>query len=108
MLKGGFQCLYIRTHTKEKPSKKSNITFAILPFYQKKILKMKLNGHPLLSLMKPSDVLQNGFNINKKKKKMQNLELVNIKCVTYAQPISLSSITRHLMDGWDQKVQALY
>ena len=29
-----FQC--IRTHTKEKLSKLSNITFAILPFLQKK------------------------------------------------------------------------
>ena len=50
-------------HTKEKPSKIANVTFAILPSYQKKILK--LNGHPewlcnLLLLMKPSDALQNG------------------------------------------------
>ena len=36
-----FECQYT---TKEKPSKTSNITFAILPFYQKKIFK--LNGHP--------------------------------------------------------------
>ena len=39
-----FECHYIRTHTKQKPSKISNIKFSILPFYQKKILK--LNGHP--------------------------------------------------------------
>ena len=31
-----FECRYIRTHTKEKPSKISNIAFAILPFHQKK------------------------------------------------------------------------
>ena len=36
--------------------------------------------------MKPSNVLQNGsFNIE-----TQNLELINLKCVTYAQPIPLS------------------
>ena len=33
-----FECRYIRTYTKEKPPKMSNITFAILPFYQKKHL----------------------------------------------------------------------
>ena len=38
------KCPYIRTHTKEKPSKISNITFVILPSYQKRIFK--LNGHP--------------------------------------------------------------
>ena len=27
------ECQYIKTHTKEKPSKMSNITFTILPFY---------------------------------------------------------------------------
>ena len=31
-----FGCQYTRTHTKEKPSKIFNITFAILPFFQKK------------------------------------------------------------------------
>ena len=31
-----FACWYIGTHPKEKPSKISNTTFAILPFYQKK------------------------------------------------------------------------
>ena len=36
-----FECPYIRTHTKEKLTKISNI-IAILPFYQKKIL----NGYP--------------------------------------------------------------
>ena len=36
--------------------------------------------------MKPSDALQNGSFWHKK---MQNLELVNLKCVTYAQPIPL-------------------
>ena len=50
-----FEWQYIRTHTKEKPSKISNITLAILPF-----------------------LLNN------------NLELVNLKCATYAQPIILS------------------
>ena len=30
-----FECPYIRTHTKEKPSQISDITFAILPSYQK-------------------------------------------------------------------------
>ena len=34
-----FECQYIRTHTKEKSSKISNITFAILPCYKKKKLK---------------------------------------------------------------------
>ena len=36
-----FECRYIRTHTKEK---QFIITFAILPFYQKQLLK--LNDHP--------------------------------------------------------------
>ena len=31
-----FECQYIRTHTKEKLSEISNITFATLPFYHKK------------------------------------------------------------------------
>ena len=39
-----FECRYIRTHTKEKSFYIFNITFAIMPFYQEKILK--LNGHP--------------------------------------------------------------
>ena len=39
-----FECQYIRAHTKERLSRISNIAFVILPFYQKKILK--LNGHP--------------------------------------------------------------
>ena len=30
-----FECRYIRTHTKEKPCKISDITLAILPFYQR-------------------------------------------------------------------------
>ena len=30
-----FECRYIRTQTKKKPSKISDITFAILPFYKK-------------------------------------------------------------------------
>ena len=58
-----FECWYIGTHTKEKLSKTSNITFAILPSYQKK--KKYLNWMAILStlellLVKPSDELQNG------------------------------------------------
>ena len=40
-----FECWYIRTHTEEKPSQISCITFAILPFFLRKRL-LKLNGHP--------------------------------------------------------------
>ena len=63
------ECHNIKTHTKQKPSKISNITFTILPFYQK---EYKLNDHPrdvvyfvqnhllwnLLILMKTSNMLQ--------------------------------------------------
>ena len=31
-----YEWWYIRSHTNEKPCKSSNITFAILPFYQEK------------------------------------------------------------------------
>ena len=44
-----FECCYIRTHTKEKPSKISDITFAIMPFYQKK--KKYLNWMAILSTL---------------------------------------------------------
>ena len=76
--KADFECRYIRTHTKEKPSKISNIAFAILTFYQK---NTQTEWPPwviwsLLLLMKPSDVLKMvHFNI-----KIQNLELVEFKC----------------------------
>ena len=71
-------CQYIRTHTKEKPSKISNTTFASLPSYQKKMFK--LNGYPEYfgiyyswwNHQMCSKMIH--FNI-----KMQNLELVNLK-----------------------------
>ena len=54
-----FECRYIRTHTKEKPSKISNITFAILLFSHQNTLT-KLPScvlWSLLLLMKPSYAL---------------------------------------------------
>ena len=53
-------------HTKEKPSKISNITCAILFFHQKKI------KHTLESTSLDET----------KKVKVQNTELFNLKCVT--------------------------
>ena len=72
---------YIKT---EKPSKISNITFAILPFYQKNIQTERpfLVLWNLLLLMKPIDVLQMGqFKIL--------MDLVYVMCVTNAQRIPL-------------------
>ena len=99
-----FECRYIRTHTKEKPSKISNITFAILPSYQKKKI-LKLNGHSeyfgiYFSWWNHQMHLKMvHFNI-----KSQNLELVILKCLTYAQPIPLSLngniITSVIWCGW--------
>ena len=82
-------CLSVRTHTKEKPSKASTITFTILPFafLSEKILK--LNGHSEYygiyyswwNHQMCSKMVH--FNIT------QNLELVYRKHITYAQPIPL-------------------
>ena len=57
-----FKCQNIRTHSEEKPSKISNITFAILPFsYQNTLNKLPSRVlWSLLLLIKPSDLLQNG------------------------------------------------
>ena len=42
--KAYFECQYLKTHTKVSPSKFSNITFAILPYFQGK--NLKVNGYP--------------------------------------------------------------
>ena len=61
-----FECRYITTHTKEKPSKIFNITFVNLPLYPKKKKKKPSNWMAswvlwnLLLLMEPLDALQNG------------------------------------------------
>ena len=74
-------------HTKEKPSKISNITFAILPFYQKKKI-VKLNGDPQYFGIHYSwwnhQIRFKMFHFNIKKTPPQTPELVNLKCVTYA------------------------
>ena len=65
-----FEFWYIRTHTVEKSSKISNITFSILPFSYKNTLT-KLPSWVLWSLLlltKPSDVLQNGSFQGKERK----------------------------------------
>ena len=43
--------------------------------------------------MKPSDALENGSSLYK----MQNLDMVDLKCVTYAEPIFLSVRAHHIM-----------
>ena len=56
-----FNCRYIGTHTKEKPSRISNI--AILPFYQEKYsnwMAILSTLESIILLMKPLDALQNG------------------------------------------------
>ena len=72
------ECRYIRTHTKKKPSKISNITFAILPFNQEKMLK--LNGRP-----EYFGIYYSWWNHQMRCKrvhfsiKTQNIEVVNLK-----------------------------
>ena len=60
-----FERLYTRTHTKEKPFKNSDITFAIWPFYQHTQTDWPCRVFwNLLLLMKLSDALQHGnYNI---------------------------------------------
>ena len=70
-----------------------NITFTIFPFLSEKVLK--LNGHPeYLGVYYSWWNHQVHFKMIyfNKKKKRQNLELVNIKYVTLEQPVSLSSL----------------
>ena len=86
--KRGLECRYIRTHTEEKLSKISNITFAILPF-----------SHANTSARLPSWALWSLFLLLKLityaskwfilTQRTQNLQYINIKCVAYAQPITL-------------------
>ena len=59
-----FECRYIRTQTKEKTFKISNSTFAILPFSHKNTL----TNFTILT------------------QTTQNLQLVNLKCVTQKHP----------------------
>ena len=87
----GFEGRYIKTHTNEKPSKNFNITFTILPFFQKKILK--LDDHPeYFGTYYSWWNHQMRFKMIHFNIKMQNPELANLKCVTYTQPNSLSLI----------------
>ena len=50
--------------------------------------------------MKSSDALQNDFILTQR---MQNLEYVNLKCVTYAQPIPLPLMTKVIWFNFNQK-----
>ena len=68
-------------HTKEKPSKISIITFAILPFYQEKILKQNDQSTALDESIKSASRWFILAQIT------QNLEFVNLKCITYTQHI---------------------
>ena len=80
-----FECRYIRIHTEEKASEISNITFATLPF---PILNTAIASWILWSLLllikHQMRLLMVTSNIER-----QNLEFVNLKWVTYAQPIPL-------------------
>ena len=89
-----FECQYIRTHTKEQPSKISYITFAIWPFNQRKKYS---NWLAILSTLEPTTLKETIRSASKWftftiTQKMQNLELVNLECLTYEQPITLSLI----------------
>ena len=58
-----FECQYIRTHTKDKPSKINKTTFAILPSYQEKYsnwMAILSTLESIVLLMKSSNALQNG------------------------------------------------
>ena len=78
--------------TKEQSPKFFNITFAILPSYQKKMFK--LNGHPEYFGIYYSwwnyQIIQMCFKMAHFNIKTQNLELVILKWITYAQPIPLA------------------
>ena len=90
--KGDFECRYIRTHTKEKPSKISNITFANLPLYQKKTLK--LNGHSWVGYFGTYYFWWNHemlfkmvhFNIKNAKSRVCEFQVCNL-CTTYSSGI---------------------
>ena len=85
---GDFECRYITTHTKEKLFKISNITFAILHFHQK---NTQTEWHPeYFETYYSWRNHQMCFRMVHFNVKMQNLEFVNLQCVTYAQPISLA------------------
>ena len=96
---GNFECWYLRTHTEEKLSKTSNITFAILSSYQK---KKTLNRMPVLSTFESITLDETIRSASKWliwTWKTQNLELLNLRCVTYAQPIPVS-LTAHNWQKW--------
>ena len=71
---------------KEKPTEIFNITFAILPSYQKKILMVILSTLKSATLDETIRCASKYFILTLKNAK---LELVNLKCLTYAQPIPL-------------------
>ena len=86
----------LRTHTKEKPSKMSNITFAILLFIRKNTQTGMATMTTLKStilLLNSLDALQNGSFWHKK---TYYLELVSLECEIYAQPILLSFIREYV------------
>ena len=79
----------MRTHTKEKPFKIANITFAFSPFIRKKKKKkktLKVNDHH--DTLKSNNLDEN-FECTSRwfilDQRTQNLEFVSLKCVTYTQ-----------------------
>ena len=85
-----FQFRYIRTHNEEKTIKIVNITLAILRFPRKHILIKLiaiLSNLESISFDKTIRFLSKWFILTQK---TQNLEVINLKCVCYAEPIPLS------------------
>ena len=79
---------HIMTHSKKikKTIKISNITFAILPLYQKKIANLIV----ILSALESTNLVEcikMRFMIVYSPCLPQNLEFINLKCVTYTQRI---------------------
>ena len=84
---GDFECWYIRTYSKEKLSKISNITFTDLPFSHWNTLTAILStyfGDYFFWWNHQMGIKMVHFNQNNAK------STFNLKCVTYTQPYFLS------------------
>ena len=83
-------CRYVRPHPEEKPSKTSNITFAILHFSHQNTLTKSPSWVFWSLLFYETIRCASKFFILTQRKQM--LEFVNLKWVTYTQSIRLSSL----------------
>ena len=79
-----FECQYIRIHFEEKMSKIFYITFTILSFSNKNVLTIKW---PSLESTFIDETIRHASKWFTPAQRTQNLEFVNLKCVTSTQPI---------------------